>query len=66
MYNTENQEPLANQQSDMCDLALSDSAENTSRSHGQLSLVALYTRRAEILFQAQEYKVWMRTLSFNE
>lgn len=63
MYNAENQKPLANQQGDMCDLALSDSVDNISRSPGQLSLVALYTRRAEILFQAQEYKVWMRSLS---
>ena len=46
----------------MCDMALSDSAVNTSRSPGQLSLVSLYTRRAEILFQAQEYKVWIRSL----
>lgn len=62
LYNAENQKPLSKQQSDMCDLALSDSADNTSRSPGQLSLVSLYTRRAEILFQAQEYKACLNDI----
>jgi len=46
----------------MCDSGSSDSADNSSRSDGHTGLVALYTRRAEALFNAQEYKVCFNML----
>ncbi|XP_027053857.1 uncharacterized protein LOC113681001 [Pocillopora damicornis] len=59
---SDNQTALSNQHNDLCDLTSSDSTEDTSRSDGQPNLAALYTQRAEVLYQAQEYKACLNDI----
>lgn len=59
---SDNQTAPSNQDNNLHDLALSDSSEDKNRSDGQPSLAALYTKRAEVLYQAQEYKACLNDI----